>query len=59
MSSSSSTQKNAKGVNPLLPCRGCVTDCSYISKCEGKPWRMTEAATLTLVKQSKAVSQLH
>jgi hypothetical protein len=57
MSSSASTPEKAKNVNTLVPCRGCVVDCIYISKCEGKPWRMAETTVLTLVKQSKAVSE--
>lgn len=57
MSSSQSIPEKANVVNPIVPCRGCTADCIYISKCEGKPWRMTDSTILTLLEESKRVNQ--
>lgn len=57
MSSSASTPEKANAVNPLIPCRGCTADCIYISKCEGKPWRMTNATVSELLERSEVVNQ--
>jgi len=56
-SSASSPEKN-NATYPLVPCRGCTADCIYLSKCEGKPWRMTNSTVLTLLEKSKTVNQL-
>lgn len=57
MCSSASTTEEANAVTPSVPCRGCTTDCIYLSKCEGKPWRMTDSTVLTLLEKSKMVNQ--
>ena len=57
MCSNASTSEKANIVAPLVPCRGCSADCIYISKCEGKPWRMTESTVSTLLEKSKTVNQ--
>jgi hypothetical protein len=57
MCSSTSTLEKANTVNPGVPCRGCTADCIYISKCEGKPWRMTNSTVLTLLEKAKTVNQ--
>ncbi|GEM_PF-1372913 len=37
-----------------MPCRGCLTSCIFISKCEGKPWRMTAPTIAICLKQAKS-----
>jgi hypothetical protein len=36
-----------------IPCRGCVANCIFISKCEGKPWRMSDS-TIALCREQIA-----
>jgi len=50
MCSSASTPEKDNALIPVVPCRGCLADCIYITKCEGKPWRMTESTILKAVK---------
>lgn len=53
MSSSTPNSENANDLNQLVPCRGCTKECKYITKCEGKPWRMSEATILAMLADSK------
>jgi len=46
MCSSASTPEKTNAEKRFVPCRGCLADCIYIVKCEGKPWRMTESTIL-------------
>ncbi len=39
---------------PLLaPCRGCMANCIFITKCDGAPWRMTDLVVVACLKQAE------
>lgn len=53
MSKCEQSPEKIKALNQVTPCRGCLIDCIYISKCEGKLWRISDATLLALLEESK------
>ncbi|MFT7235742.1 MAG: hypothetical protein ACI9QV_001327 [Methylophagaceae bacterium] len=41
-------------ISARIPCRGCFSACPYISKCEGKPWRMSESTIEFCLEQAES-----
>ena len=36
----------------LVPCRGCMVSCVFITKCDGASWRMTDSVVATCLEQA-------
>lgn len=53
MSKMTTSSKKIVETTSRIPCRGCVADCMFISKCEGKLWRMTDLTTAACLEAGR------